>query len=95
MGNWGYNPTYGSYLVGIQSPSENGSGTYIPCSGRDCTPQSSSGKGIGSLGYESRGHVIGSLEYTEYLLVVTKRKETTKLVSLSKPGNTYIFFPAR
>ena len=36
--------------LGIQSPSDNGNGTSIPCLGGDSTPQSSSNKVIGSLG---------------------------------------------
>ena len=37
--------------LGIQSPSENGNGTKTPFWGGDYTPQSSSDKVIGSLGY--------------------------------------------
>ena len=41
---------YCSTALGIQSPSENGTGALIPFWGGDYTPQSSSDKVIGSLG---------------------------------------------
>ena len=74
-----------SFALGIQSPSENGNGTKIPCWGCDYPPQSSFDKVIGSIGHfqgcffwflgeEKAGSVFGwRLRYEKLLMVKTFR----------------------
>ena len=54
--------------LGIQSPSENGNGTWIPCWGCDYTPQSSSDKVIGSLGRVIYNDVLTPPGYGQHVI---------------------------
>ena len=58
---WSGLPWMFVYSLGIQSPSDNGNGTSIPCLGGDCTPQPSSNKAIGSLGIVATKTVVDIL----------------------------------